>query len=75
MAQEPKSIAGPVSINIVLGAPDRRRRDCSNYIKAIEDLLVSYGCIEGDDSRFVKSVTVSWATVDGAIVQIDAVPS
>ena len=64
-------VKGPVHLKIILGAPDKRRRDCTNYIKAIEDWLVRCELIEGDDSRFVKKVTVCWADIEpGARVEI-----
>lgn len=55
-----KSHKGKVQLVILLKAPDKRRRDCSNYVKAVEDFLVQEGVIMGDDSRFVDSVFVCW---------------
>jgi hypothetical protein len=44
-----------------LVAPDRRKRDSDNYIKAILDLLVAHLVIEGDDSSIVRSHYVEWS--------------
>lgn len=55
-----KNHKGKVRLSILLKAPDKRQRDCSNYIKAVEDFLVSQGIIAGDDSRYVQSVYVEW---------------
>lgn len=43
-----KRISGPYAMEISLVRPDERRRDASNYIKAVEDLLVWLG-ITADD--------------------------
>lgn len=55
-----KNHKGKVRICLLLKAPDKRQRDCSNYIKAVEDFLVTHGVIAGDDSRYVRSVYVEW---------------
>lgn len=70
-----KNHTGKVRISIVLVAPDKRNRDCSNYIKAIEDLLVSQGIILGDDYRYVQSVMAMWeeSRTAGAFVIIEDV--
>jgi crossover junction endodeoxyribonuclease RusA len=60
MTQKPASIKGLVNIRIDLVAPDRRHRDCDNRAKAPIDLLVAHGVIEGDDSRFVKRISIGW---------------
>lgn len=53
-----KSYAGHWSLEISLARPDKRRRDCMNYIKPIADLLVSLG-LTSDDSN-VQSCLVRW---------------
>lgn len=60
LSQRPEKIAGPVAVTIDLKAPDRRVRDADNTLKALCDLLVKHGVIEGDDSRFVRSLSVQW---------------
>lgn len=56
-------LRGPVSLSIALVKPDRRKRDLSNAIKAVEDLLVSMAVIE--DDSLVQRLSVQWAA-DGA---------
>jgi crossover junction endodeoxyribonuclease RusA len=57
-AQRPKSVAGPVSVTIAAGRPDRRRRDVDNLAKALLDLLVQHRVLE-DDSK-VTSFAARW---------------
>ncbi len=38
----------PVSVTYEFGAPDKRIRDLSNYLKAPEDLLVKAGVLKDD---------------------------
>jgi crossover junction endodeoxyribonuclease RusA len=64
MAKAPK-FKGPVNVTLELCAPDNRRADADNRNKPVLDLLVAHGVIEGDDRRFVKSVTARW--VDSAV--------
>lgn len=58
-----KRIHGHVSLAIALVKPDKRRRDLSNSIKAIEDLLVSMAII--DDDSLVQRISIQWVA-DGA---------
>jgi Holliday junction resolvase RusA-like endonuclease len=59
--QRPRKRLGKVSVTVELCAPDQRRRDIDNAgFKACLDLLVAHQIIEGDDSRFVRSVTAKW---------------
>jgi crossover junction endodeoxyribonuclease RusA len=59
VAQGRKQIKGPVSLSIGLVRPDRRKRDASNAIKPIEDLLVAMRVIE--DDSLVQRISVAWA--------------
>jgi crossover junction endodeoxyribonuclease RusA len=69
--QRPPQVAGRVSITIEVQEPKTKiRQDCTNRIKAVEDLLVAHSIIEGDDQRFVRNVTVRWAPVEGVRVTI-----
>ena len=52
------SVDGSVAILMQCVAPDKRRRDISNLIKAVEDMLVEMRVIE-DDSHVV-TVTAAW---------------
>ncbi len=68
--QAPAPIAGPVTLSIELGRPDRRRRDLSNYIKALEDALVHHELI--DDDSMVQTLSVSWGSSPGATLRVQA---
>ncbi len=63
------SIRGAVGIDIMLQTG--RRQDLSNCIKAVEDLLVTYGVIEGDGPKHVQDIRARFvAGITGAAVQI-----
>lgn len=59
LAQGRKRVRGSVSLAIYVVKPDKRRRDVSNLIKAVEDLLVEMQIIE--DDSLVQRVTIEWA--------------
>ena len=73
--QRPSPCFGPVHLALeVEEQRTKRRQDLSNRIKAVEDLLVSHGIIEGDDQRFVRKITMEWSPeVSG--VRITVTPS
>ena len=48
-------IKGEVHVEFNFYFPDKRIRDSSNYIKALEDTLVHYGVIE-DDSLITRHI-------------------
>lgn len=74
--QRPSKVAGPVSVKYEFGKPDNRRRDLSNLIKAPEDLLVSYGVIESDDSATVQLLFAEWSEeVQGVRITVESVAS
>jgi Holliday junction resolvase RusA-like endonuclease len=61
MIQKQRVTLGKVGISVQLCPPDKRRRDLDNVgFKAIIDLLVKHGLIEGDDSRYVRSLRADW---------------
>lgn len=60
MLQKAPRIAGPVQIEIILRAPDKRKRDADNSLKSVADALVAYGVIEADDNSIVRRITVTW---------------
>lgn len=62
--QKPGRIVGTYTMTIELARPDNRRRDASNYIKTLEDLLVRHGVV-ADDS-LAQSVTSKWVNSDVA---------
>lgn len=69
-AQKPQAIEGNYSLEIILGRPDKRRRDVSNLIKAVEDLLVEHRIVE-DDSK-CADVRARWGDVKGCQVVLRA---
>ncbi len=64
--QRPDPVAGKVALSIRLSKPDKRRRDLSNHIKAIEDLLVDMRLI--DDDRNVERIDIAWG--DETIIEV-----
>ncbi len=58
----------PVEVSYVVGRPDKRIRDLSNTLKALDDILVSYGILK-DDSLIFK-FTAEWGNVSGVFVTI-----
>lgn len=58
-------------VDIVFSLEDKHpRRDASNAIKPLEDLLVKLGVLPDDRSKFVRSVTAKWAPIDGIRIDI-----
>lgn len=71
--QRPGALRGPVRLDIKLQTG--RRADASNAIKAIEDLLVTHGVIEGDGPKHVRDVRVRFdPRVSGSVVEIFPIP-
>lgn len=62
-AQRPIKHKGRVHVTVALCPTDKRPRDADNLLKPCLDLLVKHQVIEGDDSRFVRSVTAKWVDV------------
>jgi crossover junction endodeoxyribonuclease RusA len=60
------TIKGSVFLSITLVPPDNRHRDSDNYNKALFDVLVKNGVIEGDSNRFVRGHMVVWNEPDGS---------
>lgn len=69
-----RTIHGPVKITIQL-EDKHPRRDASNAIKSIEDLLTpgkhGLGIIDGDSAKFVRKVSAEWSDVEGAVVTVE----
>lgn len=49
-------ITYPVNLKCLFYTKDKRKRDLSNLINAIQDVLVKYGIIEDDNHNIVKSL-------------------
>jgi len=61
---------GKVRLNMRLG-PGQANADCTNYIKAAEDLLVRYQVIQDDSRDFVSGVSIDWdMSVNGIQIEI-----
>ncbi len=62
ITDKPKRHIGPVGVHIQVCPTDKRIRDLDNTanFKAVLDLLVKHGVIEGDDRRYVRYLSASW---------------
>lgn len=60
LAQRARPVHGKVVVTVLMKAPDRRERDADNYLKAIQDLLVSNGIIASDSKSTVRRVSAEW---------------
>lgn len=58
-----ETLTGPLSVQIEAWAPDRRKRDLDNILKATLDALTHAGAM-GDDSQ-VWDLRVYWASANG----------
>lgn len=67
-AQKPPKIKARCFIAIELD--DTRRGDAANREKAVTDLLVTHGVIEGDSKKFVKGIYIGWEKITGCRVRI-----
>jgi len=66
-----QSFDGPVSVEMAVGRPDKRRRDLDNIVKPCLDLLERVGVFE-DDSQ-VHRLNVYWGGEKG-LVQTTILP-
>ncbi len=69
--QRPKPIRGPVAIDYLV--EDKGEIDIGNLEKAITDLLVAHGMIEGDGREVVRRIAMEWANVEGVRVTVTGV--
>lgn len=65
--QKPQPVEGWVIIDLTVNRPDKRKRDISNTIKAVEDLLVEHRLIE--DDSMVYEVRARWGKCNGCEVR------
>jgi Holliday junction resolvase RusA-like endonuclease len=73
IAQRPRHVPGRVVLTIEIGEPKTgRHTDLANREKALIDLLVSHGIIQGDSQYFVREIVMRWAPIDGARVTVRA---
>ena len=70
-AQRHAPVPGKVSLLIEVAEPATKvRQDIANREKAVTDLLVTHGIIEGDDQRFVREITMRWAPIQEVRVTV-----
>ena len=72
--QRPRPVNGSVAIHIGLTPPTKHRLDLDNRVKVLLDLLVRCALIEGDDTRFVKKITVELCDVGLAGARVTVSP-
>lgn len=65
-AQRPHRVLGKINVRILV--PRNARRDLSNHVKAVEDLLVGLQLI--DDDRHVQSLDVQWHDDGECLVEV-----
>ncbi len=70
-AQKIKPYIGRFRLGIQLD--DSHRGDCDNRVKAVSDLLVSNGIVQGDQKKYMKGVSVDWERVTDCVVYINEV--
>ena len=58
----------PLQITYILGRPDKRIRDAANYIKAVDDLLVSQEVIP--DDKWIHRGIFEWGKSTGVTIEI-----
>lgn len=51
-----RHIGTPINLKCTFFVPDKRKRDLSNLLNAIQDILVKYDVIEDDNYNIVQSV-------------------
>lgn len=59
--QSPQTVDGPYRLSLVVNRPDRRRRDLSNIVKPVEDLLQAAGIIRDDAD--CQRLMVMWGSL------------
>jgi len=55
---------GKVALTYTYYFPDKRSRDCENYVKAVSDFLVANQIIEDDDCFHVPKLTIIFGGID-----------
>lgn len=68
-AAQGKRINGPFRLVIEVGKPDKRRRDITNLIKPLEDLLKRAGAIQDDSDN--QATEIRWSErFDNCFMQV-----
>jgi Holliday junction resolvase RusA-like endonuclease len=63
----PAKIKGPVALRYEF---KQGRADLGNLEKAVTDLLVTHGVIEGDGPKIVREIVLTWGDVEGVRVTV-----
>lgn len=72
-AQHVAHIAGPVAVTLAI-EEKKGRRDLDNLCKPVLDLLVEHRILDGDDSKTVRAIALTWSSeVKGCRVTIQPV--
>lgn len=70
-------IKKPINLKCTFIVPDRRKRDLTNLLNAIQDILVKYGVLEDDNSNIVAGLDGSRIIyqkgIEKTIVEIDEI--
>lgn len=66
--QKPKKMVARCIVTIDLD--DRRQGDCANREKAVTDLLVTHGILQGDQKKYVKRVSTGWEKIENCRVTL-----
>lgn len=62
-------IDGPYAFNMRVARPDKRRRDLSNLLKSMEDLLVALGIVADDSQcQYIEAQWVNDQSFEGVKV-------
>ena len=70
-SQRPAHVAGPFVLCLVVQRKDNRRRDLSNLVKSVEDLLVHHDVI--DDDSLAERIHLTWGDApEGCRVTVQA---
>lgn len=70
VSARPGKIKGQVSVEIAV--EDKGNRDLDNCSKAILDLLVTHGVIEGDSRKYVRNINLHWEDIEGVRITVKA---
>ena len=70
--QKIQPLMGQFKMEILLA--DSRNGDCDNRIKAVSDLLVSNGIVQGDQKKYMRGVSIEWAPIADCVVRLYPTP-
>ena len=65
--QKPGHVAGPYAMTVTAGRV-AKRRDLSNLLKALEDILVAHGVVE--DDALAQKIVIAWGATPGVHIMV-----